>query len=105
MFIVLIVVVLGFSVIRSKYSYQEEDQRIEDSSLLPTVLQPYKDLIGLDLEHFRSSAIKRGVGMVRVIEEDGVSLPVTKDLRNDRLNIAVETRGDKKIVTRLSSFA
>lgn len=46
------------------------------------------DLVGLDEDAAASHAAGRG-GVVRVIERDGQSLPMTMDFREDRMNVVV----------------
>ncbi len=48
-----------------------------------------QDLVGLDMEQARARVEAKG-GIFRVSVEDGVSYPITADLRDDRVDVSVE---------------
>ena len=50
-------------------------------------LQPF---VGMNLDQFESKAKELGYE-TRVVSKDGESVPVTMDLRNDRVNVIVTT--------------
>jgi hypothetical protein len=57
-------------------------------------------LIGTSLAEFTTEVEARGL-TVRVVEQDGVSLPVTMDYLSDRVNVGVEGEGDAATVVRI----
>eukprot|EP00012_Vannella_robusta_P003278 CAMPEP_0206184308 /NCGR_PEP_ID=MMETSP0166-20121206/1148_1 /ASSEMBLY_ACC=CAM_ASM_000260 /TAXON_ID=95228 /ORGANISM="Vannella robusta, Strain DIVA3 518/3/11/1/6" /LENGTH=72 /DNA_ID=CAMNT_0053599313 /DNA_START=1 /DNA_END=219 /DNA_ORIENTATION=- len=63
-----------------------------------------KDLVGLSLDEFTTKAKERGVGRVRPTEIDGKPQMVTKDMRRDRINVAVETKDGTQVVTALKNI-
>jgi hypothetical protein len=64
----------------------------------------FVELVGLPLAEFEERAKAKGVGSVRVVEQDGVGRSVTKDLRRDRLNVRTTTREGIVVVTKLDYF-
>jgi len=56
-----------------------------------------KELKGLKLNQAREAASSMACTL-RVVKKDGKDLPVTKDLRPDRINVAVKDKRVKKVV-------
>ena len=59
--------------------------------------------VGLELSEFKEQALAKGAKSVRVVERDGKPMMVTKDLRKDRVNVAVKTEGGKEIVSHVKN--
>ncbi len=59
-----------------------------------------EELVGTSLVEFTKEVEARGL-TVRVVEQDGVSLPATMDYLPDRVNVGVEGEGDAATVVRI----
>lgn len=64
----------------------------------------FKDLVGKGIQEFEKIAASRGAGVVRIVEADGVSRYLTKDLRLDRLNVKVKTISGNHVVEEIVGF-
>ena len=64
----------------------------------------FLDLVGHSIQEFEEIALARGAGLVRIVEVDGVSRYLTKDLRADRINVKVKTVEGNHVVTEIAGF-
>ena len=76
------------------------DRRRAETAPADTVadVTPLESSVGKTFAEFQADAEALGL-TARVVEQDGVSLPVTMDYNPNRVNVAVTGEGDTAIVT------